>query len=147
MPVSPTADGTAISTLVPACAPPATQSESVLISSADSRGSSTQPNRGVQSGDSCALNGGIVLALTCPIICGATVAASSYEVSENGAMPPSWWHFMQCFATIGAASWYHVTVGAESVVGAYVVPHAAVMANATTAMRMRSVRATSVPPI
>ena len=101
--------GTALS--VPSAWPSSIHSRSLAFSASDRRGSSTQVNRGVQSASSRASNGGIAPRSIAPMMRLPYSTASAYSVIENGPMPPSWWHDMQCFARIGAASWYQVARG------------------------------------
>src|SRR5664279_2153802 len=80
----------------------------------------------------------------------ALSAASSYSVSENGAMPPVWWHVMQCAETIGATSLYQVAraaVRGGTVSVSASVPHPAVATTNTAkkAARMAWARAMPVP--
>jgi hypothetical protein len=82
--------GTGTCATWPAGTPSSTHHCSVSFSCDDSRGSSCQPNRGLQSASSRAPNGGIAPWPIWSSIILAFADASSYVVSENGAMPPSW---------------------------------------------------------
>jgi len=74
--VSAVLGGSATCATSPAAAPSSTHACNVAISSGDSRGSSTQPKRGVQSGSSRASNGGIVPAVICASMSCACSCAS-----------------------------------------------------------------------
>ena len=52
-------------------------------------------------------------------------------------MPPAWWHDVQCFARIGATSWYQVAraTGSGSVIGSPSVQAAAASARPTIEQR------------